>query len=346
MECDCVNLSSLPTGSWSCRYCENIFHNERFVEHNANALAAGRVAGTDAIQQITNRCIRIVQILDTGIGGCALCRGHGFAKSGFGPRTVIICDQCEKEFHVGCLRDHKMANLQHLPEGKWFCCLDCEKIHSALVNYVVGGEENLPGFLMDVIGSKLAEKVSLKVPNLDITWRVLNGKMDSSDESRHLLSRSVSIFHEQFDPITETAAGRDLIPAMVYGKSYKGQEFSGMFCIILIVNQEVVSAGLLRIFGEEVAELPLVATRSNCQGQGYFQSLFACIEKLLASFCVRKLVLPAAEEAESIWTNKFGFEKIAPAELREFRRKYHMMIFEGTSVLQKTVPGPLPVEGG
>ncbi|KAK4763402.1 hypothetical protein SAY86_009170 [Trapa natans] len=335
----CIHLSSLPTGGWNCRYCENMFQKESFVERNANALAAGRVAGADVIQQITNRCIRIVNTPDTDVGGCALCRGHGFAKSGFGPRTVIICDQCEKEFHVGCLRDHKMANLKHLPEGKWFCCTDCQQIHSALESYVAQRGEKLPDSLMCVIRTKLEEKGSMKLGDLDISWRVLNGKMDSSDESRRLLSKSVSIFHERFDPITESASGRDLIPAMVYGKSYKDQEFSGMFCIILVVNQEIVSAGLLRIFGEEVAELPLVATSSDCQGQGYFQSLFVCIERLLTSFRVKKLVLPAAEEAESIWTEKFGFAKIVPEELREIRRKYHMMIFHGTTVLQKSVPG-------
>ncbi|KAK4763537.1 hypothetical protein SAY87_012975 [Trapa incisa] len=296
---ECIHLSSLPTGGWNCRYCENMFQKESFVERNANALAAGRVAGADVIQQITNRCIRIVNTPDTDVGGCALCRGHGFAKSGFGPRTVIICDQCEKEFHVGCLRDHKMANLKHLPEGKWFCCTDCQQIHSALESYVAQRGEKLPDSLMCVIRTKLEEKGSVKLGDLDISWRVLNGKMDSSDESRRLLSKSVSIFHERFDPITESASGRDLIPAMVYGKSYKDQEFSGMFCIILVVNQEIVSAGLLRIFGEEVAELPLVATSSDCQGQllrglsrrlsvqGYFQSLFGCIERLLTSFRVK-----------------------------------------------------------
>lgn len=29
----------------------------------------------------------------------------------------------------------------------------------------------------------------------------------------------------------------------------------------------VVSAAIVRVFGEEVAELPLVATRSDCQGK-------------------------------------------------------------------------------
>lgn len=45
--------------------------------------------------------------------------------------------------------------------------------------------------------------------------------------------------------------------------------------------------------------------------QGYFQSLFSCIEGLLDSLKVKHLVLPAAEEAEAIWTKKFGFSKIS-----------------------------------
>lgn len=49
--------------------------------------------------------------------------------------------------------------------------------------------------------------------------------------------------------------------------------------------------------------------------QGYFQLLFSCIEKLLAFLHVKSIVLPAAEEAESIWTDKFGFNKINPDQV-------------------------------
>ena len=38
--------------------------------------------------------------------------------------------------------------------------------------------------------------------------------------------------------------------------------------------------------------------------------LFSCIERLLCQLNVENLVLPAAEEAESIWTNKFGFNRM------------------------------------
>ncbi|XP_031737472.1 uncharacterized protein LOC105434963 isoform X2 [Cucumis sativus] len=126
---------------------------------------------------------------------------------------------------------------------------------------------------------------------------------------------------------------------MVYGRDVGGQEFGGMYCAILIVNSFVVSAAILQVFGQDIAELPLVATSNGNHGKGYFQTLFSCIERLLAFLKVKCLVLPAAEEAESIWTEKFGFERIKPDQLSSYRRSCCQMVtFKGTSMLQKTVP--------
>ena len=44
--------------------------------------------------------------------------------------------------------------------------------------------------------------------------------------------------------------------------------------------------------------------------KGYFQALFGSIEILLSSMHVKNLVVPAADEAKSIWTNKLGFRKM------------------------------------
>ncbi|KAK9290995.1 hypothetical protein L1049_009178 [Liquidambar formosana] len=335
---ECASLLSTPRGKWYCKYCQNMFQRERFVEHNANALAAGRVSGVDPIEQITKRCIRIVKNPEAEVSACVLCRGYDFSKSGFHRRTIILCDQCEKEFHVGCLKDHKMADLKELPEGKWFCCVDCSRIHSTLQKLLVGGAEKLPDSLLTVMKKKHEEKGSDTNTDLDVRWRLLSGKIASS-ETRSLLSQAVAIFHECFDPINDSTTGRDLIPSMVYGRNIGGQEFGGMYCAVLMVNSSVVSAGVLRVYGREVAELPLVATSNDNQGKGYFQILFSCIEKLLAFLNVRSIVLPAADEAESIWTDKFGFKKIAPDKISNLRKNcYQMMTFKGTSMLQKMVP--------
>lgn len=76
---------------------------------------------------------------DTGLGGCVLCASPEFERDGFGDRTVIICDQCEREFHVGCLRSSGRADLHELPEGDWFCSTECGVISQVLRSSVAGG---------------------------------------------------------------------------------------------------------------------------------------------------------------------------------------------------------------
>ncbi|KAI7738255.1 hypothetical protein M8C21_000396, partial [Ambrosia artemisiifolia] len=299
---ECIS-EAVPQGTWYCKYCQNMFQKEKFVERNENARAAGRVEGSDPIAEITKRCIRIVENPVGGSGApakrgapaCVLCRAHDFSKSGFGPRTVIICDQA-------------------LPKGEWFCGADCNKIHTCLENLVADGLKTLPEASLGAIKKKQVEQGLEPSAELDIRWRILCGKM-ASDDTRVLLSKAVAIFHDRFDPIADSTTSRlDLIPHMVYGRSLKEQDYGGMYCATLTVNSTVVSAGIFRIFGQEVAEIPLVATSSECQGLGYFQALFSCIEELLASLNVKILALPAADEANSMWINKFGFEKMPDVE--------------------------------
>ncbi|XP_021722047.1 increased DNA methylation 1-like [Chenopodium quinoa] len=335
---ECASLPSIPRGKWYCKYCQNMFEREKFVAHNANALAAGRVSGVDSIEQITKQSIRIVNNLASEVSACILCRGFDFCKTGFGPRTIILCDQCEKEYHVGCLKDHNMADLTELPDGKWFCSMDCRRVESSLQNLLVRGVEKLPKSLVDIIRKKNMHIGSDSGSDLEVSWRLLSGKI-ASPETRPLLSQAVAIFHESFAPIIDVVSGHDLIPAMVYGRNVGGQEYGGMYCAVLTANEVVVSAGIFRIFGPDVAELPLVATSSGNHGKGYFQTLFACIERLLAFLKVKTIVLPAAEEAGSIWTDRFGFTKMTLDQIRELKRNFWSLVrFQGTSMLHKLVP--------
>ncbi|KAM5584297.1 hypothetical protein ABKV19_003924 [Rosa sericea] len=333
----CLSLPTVPNGTWYCKHCQTMFDREKDAESNVNAVAAGRVAGVDPIKQITNRCIRIVTACDEKFGGCALCRGHEFKNEGFGPGTVILCDQCEREFHVGCLKEKGIVDLKEVPKEKWFCHPDCLKTHSALQKLVVHGQQKLPESLLNAVRKKNNEKGPAK-GGLDIKWRVLSGKTSTDDESLQLLSKALAIFHDQFAPIVDKESGLDFIREMLYGGAIKTQEFAGMYCAIVTLNESVVSAAMFRIYGTEVAELPLVATSADCQGQGYFQTLFSCIERLLAFLKVKILLLPAADEAASIWTKKFGFQNLNQSEIHEYRKRYPILIFHGTSVLQKSVP--------
>ncbi|KAL0912657.1 hypothetical protein M5K25_018646 [Dendrobium thyrsiflorum] len=332
----CAGLSSVPEGDWHCRYCQNMHQRENYVAYNDNARAAGRVPGVDAIDQILKRCILIVKLPDSRVGGCALCRSKDYTKSGFGPRTVLICDQCEKEYHVGCLKNNGWDELKEKPLGDWFCCADCITIHAALQDMLSRGAQDLPDMVLDVIKRNDGKERSIRDAIVNLKWRLFRGKTASAND-KLFLSRAVSVLHESFDPIIGGKKGAELVTQMVFGRWWDQMDFEGMYCAILTVDSSVVSVSILRILGSEAAELPLVATKKESQGQGYFGALFACIGNLLASLNVKHLVLPATDEAEPMWTQRYGFTKITMDQLHELAQGIKIVDFEGTTLLHRTV---------
>ncbi|XP_010515870.1 PREDICTED: uncharacterized protein LOC104791636 isoform X2 [Camelina sativa] len=321
----CLKFQSMPEGTWYCSSC-----NDGPISFKTATSA------NPNLKPIVIRLTRVVKAPGNEIGGCVFCRSHDFSIGKFDDRTVILCDQCEKEYHVGCLRENELCDLKGIPQDKWFCCSDCSRIHTVLQSSASCGPQTIPSLLLDTISRKYREK-GIYIDNGDIVeWRMLRGK-SRYPEHLPLLSRAAAIFRDCFDPIVATS-GRDLIPVMVYGRNISGQEFGGMYCLVLMVNSLVVSAALLRIFGQKVAELPMVATSQEYQGRGYFQGLFACVENLLSSLNVENLLLPAAEEAESIWIKKFGFTKMTEHQLEKYQREVQLTVFKGTSMLEKKVP--------
>jgi hypothetical protein len=321
----CLKFQSMPEGTWYCSSC-----------NDGPTSCKIATASDPNLKPIVIRLTRVVKAPESEIGGCVFCRSHDFSIGKFDDRTVILCDQCEKEYHVGCLRENELCDLKGIPQDKWFCCSDCSRIHRVLQSSASCGPQTIPTLLLDTISRKYREKGIYIDNGNTVEWRMLSGK-SRYPEHLPLLSRAATIFRECFDPIV-AKSGRDLIPVMVYGRNISGQEFGGMYCLVLMVNSLVVSAALLRIFGQKVAELPIVATSREYQGRGYFQGLFACVENLLSSLNVENLLLPAAEEAESIWTNKFGFTKMTEHRLQRYQREVQLTIFKGTSMLEKKVP--------
>lgn len=335
----CVGLSEVPS-EWFCDNCTILVQKEKALAANKNAKAAGRQAGVDSIEQIMKRAIRIVPISDD-LGGCALCKKKDFNNAVFDERTVILCDQCEKEYHVGCLRSQWQVDLKELPEGEWFCCSRCSEIRSSLDKIISIGAQPLSESDIDIIRKKHESRSLIMDNDAEIRWQLLAGR-SATEDGNLLLSSAVPIIHQSFDPIVEAHTGRDLIPEMVNGRRPKdgmpGQDYSGMYCAVLLSGSTVVSAALLRVMGGDVAELPLVATSMDLQGLGYFQVLFSCLERMLTSLKIKHFMLPAAHEAESIWMNKFGFSRIPQEELEAYLNGAHLTVFHGTANLYKAVP--------
>lgn len=83
---------------------------------------------------------------------------------------------------------------QELPEGDWLCCNDCTRIHTTLENLLVTGAERLPESLLDVIKKKRVERCLEPLNEIDVRWKLLNGKV-ASPETRPLLLEAVAMFN-------------------------------------------------------------------------------------------------------------------------------------------------------
>lgn len=160
--------------------------------------------------------------------GCVLCRGRDFDRDGFGERTIMICDQCEREFHVGCLHAHGRARLAALPDGDWFCSAECHTISEALRRVVAARAFPLAG----------AYSLS-----------VLRGR-DGSPATAWALRASADVLGESFDPIRDGATGADLTAAMVHAQCLGDWDCSNVHTALL-KHRGVPVAAAVREGGRE-----------------------------------------------------------------------------------------------
>ncbi|KAK1400203.1 PHD-type domain-containing protein [Heracleum sosnowskyi] len=338
--------SSLPMNTpaeWQCGFCRR-----KYTEQNSDASESRRVAEVHPIIK-TDECATCV-VGKNGEAGivCALtvCSGYKNCDCLFSPLALITCLQCEKQFHVRCLKEHGNSDLKEKPKGKWFCSFDCdsacENIFSTLESFIIdGGEENIKDFFME-------DKRSLNIPTTKaVRWRLLCAKSTYNDDQ--LLSDATSIFYENFLRVGSSVSDddllrsdddliqsdNDLIRDMVYGK--KGQS-RRMYCAVVTVGSTVVAAALFRVLGQDLAELPLAATAKANQRKGYLRLLISYLEKLLMLLNVRSFVLPATKNSKDMWKEKFGFEDMSSQQQKTYEENcWNMLEFPDTFMLHKVI---------
>ncbi|KAK1389496.1 hypothetical protein POM88_017674 [Heracleum sosnowskyi] len=259
-------------------------------------------------------------------GGCVLCRVQDFTVDTFDELKI---SSVTRQYHVRCLLDNGLGDLEELSKDKWFCCSDCNNIHSTMQGLL---KENKV-LLVPVLEKDIGKGVTNGAVN-SMHCQILSGTSPITDS--RLLSKAAAIFKESFKTIRSKTCS-DLIAAAVHGKNISDQESRQIYCMVLIVESVVSSACVLRIISREIAELPVVATSKRNRRKGYFQALFSCIEQLLISINVKKIVLPAAKVAESMWTNKLGFKKISDEQLSEYTKDFQLTMFLETSMLEKVL---------
>ncbi|XVF36422.1 hypothetical protein REPUB_Repub19eG0057200 [Reevesia pubescens] len=250
---------------------------------------------------------------------CGIC-GIGYLSHD----NLLTCQQCERKFHLGCLRLKESWDLKNDQTGKnWFCSHSCGNIFSGL--------------------QKLTEKPIVVGNNL--TWTLLkseacsdndNHGLEVSAENHSKLSVALDVMHECFEPSKDFYSGRDLLEDVIFsrGSKLKRLNYKGFYTVILEENDDIVSVATVRIYGDKVAEMPLVATRFRHRRRGMCRVLVDELEKRLAEFGVQKLILPAVPIAVDTWTNNFGFSQMTDDERSELFQ-YSFLDFQGTTRCQK-----------
>ncbi|XP_051148663.1 increased DNA methylation 1-like [Andrographis paniculata] len=254
----------------------------------------------------------------------------------------MICEQCEREFHVGCLRKKMNNDLRALPEHKWFCGAQCKKIHSTLQTFVAKGDLELPETVGKILKKKFKGKASKPSQTYsNMKWRILKPNSNSEDNGA-LLTRVKTILEEQFPELAlrkvDGSLDERLIHTMVFGEKIDRHDFFGMHSAVLMIKSEIVCVGIFRVFGEEVAELPLVATEKDNEKKGYCKALLLCMEDLLSTLQVKTLILPSASSMKAMWKRKFWFKNLKKKQLEKYTDNYQkIMPFEDTIVLHKLI---------
>ncbi|PWA52554.1 agenet-like domain-containing protein [Artemisia annua] len=240
--------------------------------------------------------------------------------------NILNCEQCERRYHIGCLkRKEGFTKLESYPQVNWFCSQRCEEIFVGL--------------------NKLLGK-PIPVGRDDLTWTIVKHKRSEGDTSNteelteiySKLNIAISVMHECFEPVKEPRTQRDIVEDVIFCRwsELNRLNFKGFYTILLEKDDELVSAASVRIYGEKVAELPLVGTRFRFRRRGMCHALVDELEKMLVGLGVERLVLPAVPSVLNTWTSSFGFSLMTESEKLNFLG-YTFLDFQGTHMCQKSL---------
>ncbi|XP_076947113.1 increased DNA methylation 1-like isoform X2 [Bidens hawaiensis] len=313
-------------------------HDGTVSKPKGKAVHDGTVSGSNGKEKTAEQGIQIEDEVEQI--ACVLCRTYDYneGKGVFNDLTAIVCEQCEKEFHIGCLKKDRNVVLSKLPAGAWYCNKDCESLHSLIELVVESGPLKAKDMYMKIASEKLKGSEADNMKRADMSWLAFTGK-DARAEYKEWIPKAIDILRECFGPITDIETQEDFIKTMANGGEIGSSDFFGVYNALLTVDQEVVTAGLFRVYGREFAELSLVGTRECDRRKGYFQVFMACFESMLSLLRVKKIVIPAAIDAKSMWIKSFGFTEIPLKTLENYRDTYTSMVaFQDTILLQRDVP--------
>ncbi|KAL9233346.1 hypothetical protein vseg_008363 [Gypsophila vaccaria] len=246
---------------------------------------------------------------------CALCNLKDRASDD--KLFTDVCYQCSRQYHLECLRQAGIS----ISEDSRFCSKSCFEICARLHQLLqVSNPTSVEGLNWTITRSRRND------------CNVYNGRVHPLIQASQVLN----VFNECFQPITEPHTGRDLVADIVYnsGSKLKRLDFHGFYVMALVDGDELACAATVRIHGQKVAEMPLIATPFKYRRQGMCRLLLHELEKMLVELGVERLVLPGIAQLSETWVSSFGFTEM-PASVRRELLGYPFVVFQGTTMFQK-----------
>ncbi|XP_022947678.1 uncharacterized protein LOC111451473 isoform X1 [Cucurbita moschata] len=228
--------------------------------------------------------------------------------------------------HVECLGIKGTQNFGSYSKTYWFCNKHCKEIHLGL--------QKLLGKSIQVGGDNLTWSL-LKATNSD-THHFNPLHPETVTENQSKLNVALSVMHECFEPVRDHHTRRDIVEDVIFSRrsELKRLNFQGFYTVLLERNDELVSVAAVRVYGERVAEVPLVGTRFHYRRLGMCRILMNELEERLRELGVQRLVLPAVSSVLNAWTTSFGFSKMNDSERLEFLN-FTFLDFQETTMCQK-----------
>uniref|UniRef100_A0ACD5WIP3 Uncharacterized protein n=6 Tax=Avena sativa TaxID=4498 RepID=A0ACD5WIP3_AVESA len=258
---------------------------------------------------------------------CSICDSGAYDPDAnqFTEKTIMYCDQCECEYHVGCIRN-KSDQLSCCPEGCWFCSRGCSEIFQHLQK-LIGKPIPTP-----------VEGLSCTILKFDRenTSDDVNFDNEKMAEQYGKLCIALDVLHECFVTIIEPRTRRDIAEDIVFNREseLRRLNFRGFYTILLQKDGELISVGTFRICGKKFAELPLIGTRVQYRRQGMCRLIMNELEKLLSGWGVERLLLPAVPQLLATWTGSFGFTAMSNSDRFKLAES-SVLSFQGTTMCQK-----------
>ncbi|KAL5724529.1 hypothetical protein ACHQM5_007777 [Ranunculus cassubicifolius] len=291
---------------------------------------------------------------------CTVCQLGG---------ELVLCDHCPSAYHLSCIY------LEDVPDGKWFCpscrcgecgmrdsdsnsqsftsmCYQCSRqyhvrclskqvmesveCHSSM-NFCSKKCFEIFQYLSQLLGKSnptCVEGLSWCITKRNDSFHPCTSKLDNVD----YLSQALRIMHECFETYIEPHTNRDLVRDIIYCRKSKLKrlDFHGFYTMMLRKGGDYVSVATVRILGERIAEMPLIATCFQYRRQGMCRLLVDELEKMLSQLGIETLLLPAIPQLEETWKTAFGFKEVTHEQKLKLLG-YPILVLQDTILFQKVL---------